>query len=376
MSGYNYEELLSYANALKERLIVSGKQRIKEVYLLGGGIDNYYMFGREKKRYRNMLEMNKYFLIGNNSNITDAFMGAYRYSRNTAQQGNIFVNGTLAPLSVRALQSEEYDYWNLINAPMETYSGSFVRMKDFSSVKREITNSSIGRQDQQYVITVTFDFIGNNELGNLILKRNVDETNGMLPLGYSAKIHNYFYSWNEKGNNYYLIFLVIAIIYFVCAILLESFKQPLIVISLIPFSFIGLFITFHVFKIVPDEGVFAAMILLCGIVVNATLYILNDYNILRRKKPDLPERLLYVKAFNGKIIPIFLTKLSTIIGLVPFLLSGKDERFWFALAAGTIGGLVFSFIGLLVYQPMMLRQGAGSRGKNGSGLRAQGTGEE
>ena len=62
----------------------------------------------------------------------------------------------------------------------------------------------------------------------------------------------------------------------------------------------------------------------------------------------------YLKAFNGKIIPIFLTKISTIIGLIPFLLTGREERFWFALAAGTIGGLVFSLIGLFVYQPIML----------------------
>jgi len=98
------------------------------------------------------------------------------------------------------------------------------------------------------------------------------------------------------------------------------------------------------------------MILLCGIVVNATLYILNDFNSIRRRKPAIPERVAYLKAFNGKIIPIFLTKLSTIIGLVPFLLTGKDERFWFALAAGTIGGLVFSFIGLFIYQPIMLKR--------------------
>ncbi len=145
----------------------------------------------------------------------------------------------------------------------------------------------------------------------------------------------------------YLIFLVILIIYFICAILLESFKQPFVVISLIPFSFIGVFLTFHIFNITADEGVFAAMILLCGIVVNATLYILNDFNSIRRRKPALPERVAYMKAFNGKIVPILLTKLATIIGLIPFLLTGKDERFWFALAAGTIGGLVFSMIGLL-----------------------------
>lgn len=89
----------------------------------------------------------------------------------------------------------------------------------------------------------------------------------------------------------------------------------------------------------------------------------------------LSERVAYVKAFNGKIVPILLTKLSTIIGLIPFLLTGKDERFWFALAAGTIGGLIFSLIGLMMYQPMMLRaQGSGLRASSTQkpALRAQG----
>jgi len=65
---------------------------------------------------------------------------------------------------------------------------------------------------------------------------------------------------------------------------------------------------------------------------------------------------MYLKAFNGKIIPVILTILSTIVGLLPFLLTGRDERFWFALAAGAIGGLLFSMVGLLVFQPMMLRR--------------------
>ena len=357
MTGYNYDELSAYAESLKERLIVSGKGRIKEVYILGGNSQRGYMIGGgNRKSFRNWLEMDKYYLTRNNSDIAFAFREANKYSRSSSHTGNVYVNGTLAPLSVRALQSDEYDYWSFINAPLSTHSGSFVRMKDFSTVTREITNSTISREDQQYIMNVTYNFIGNYELGRMILDRNIDETNAMLPLGYSARISEYNYSWNEKKNNYYLIFLVILIIYFICAILLESFRQPLTVISLIPFSFIGVFLTFHIFRITPDEGVFAALILLCGIVVNATLYILNDYNSIRRLKPALPERLAYIKAFNGKIIPIFLTLLSTIVGLIPFLLTGKDERFWFALAAGTIGGLLFSMIGLIVYQPVMLKK--------------------
>ncbi len=352
MKGYNYDELYRYSDELRSRLIASGKGRIKEVFLLGATPNGF--FGGTKKVYRNMLGMDKFYLAENNTGVSVTYGEAGKYSKGATSLQSAYINGVNAPVSLRSLQSGTYDYWSVNNEPISTAAGGFVKLKDFATLTREVSDNTISREDQQYLITVGYDFIGNYELGRLILDRNIDETSSLLPLGYTAKSGSYNFSWNEKKTNYYLIFLVIAIIYFICAILLESFKQPFVVISLIPFSFIGVFVTFHIFGINPDEGVFAAMILLCGIVVNATLYILNDYNSLRRRKPLLPERVAYVRAFNGKIVPILLTKLSTIIGLVPFLLTGKDERFWFALAAGTIGGLVFSLIGLLVYQPIML----------------------
>ncbi|MBW6500648.1 MAG: efflux RND transporter permease subunit [Bacteroidales bacterium] len=354
MKGYNYDELYGYAEGLRERLIVSGKGRIKDVYLLGAPPDGYIMGRATRRTYRNRLGMDKYYLAGAGSDIAQAFSEARSYSKSTYPFLTAFINGVAAPVSIKSLQAEEYDYWSFNNIPLPTRDAAFVRLKDFSSVNREITDNAISREDQQYLVTVGYDFIGNYELGRIILQRNVDETNAALPLGYRAETASYTFSWNQKQTNYYLIFLVILIIYFICSILLESFSQPFVVISLIPFSFIGVFVTFHLFRITPDEGVFAALILLCGIVVNATLYILNDYNSLRRRKPLLDKRIAYMKAFNGKIIPIFLTMLAIIVGLIPFLLTGRDERFWFALAAGTISGLLFSMIGLFVYQPLML----------------------
>ena len=256
MKGYNYDELYGYSDDLKERLIASGKGRIKEVFLLGG-TDRY----GAKKNWRNRLELDKYYLTENNSDVRFAFAEANRYSRSSGGSQNVYINGFMAPATLKALQSEEYDFWSFNNSPITTPSGINVKLKDFSSVQREVTDNTITREDQQYVINVTYDFIGNAELGRMILERNVAETSALLPLGYTSQIQGYNYSWNSKKTNYYLLFLVILIIYVICAILLESLKQPLTVISLIPFSFVGVFVTFSVFKITPDEGVFAAMIL-------------------------------------------------------------------------------------------------------------------
>jgi len=89
------------------------------------------------------------------------------------------------------------------------------------------------------------------------------------------------------------------------------------------------------------------------LVVNSSIYLLNEYDQLKsgNKRNALS---LYTKAFNHKIVPILLTIGSTVLGLIPFLTFGKAEPFWFALAAGTIGGLLFSIIIIVFYLPLFI----------------------
>jgi len=51
-------------------------------------------------------------------------------------------------------------------------------------------------------------------------------------------------------------------------------------------------------------------------------------------------------------VPIFLTVVSTALGLALFLSDGPEEVFWFDFAAGTIGGLLFSLIVLVLFLPV------------------------
>ncbi len=62
----------------------------------------------------------------------------------------------------------------------------------------------------------------------------------------------------------------------------------------------------------------------------------------------------YIKAWNAKIVPIFLTITSTILGFIPFMVGFDKEAFWFPLAAGTIGGLVMSLIGIFFLLPVYI----------------------
>lgn len=90
----------------------------------------------------------------------------------------------------------------------------------------------------------------------------------------------------ERDNKQYrLLLIVIAIIFFITSILFNSLKQPLAIIFVIPVSYIGVFLTFYWFKLNFDQGGFASFVLLCGITVNASIYILNEYNSIRQRCP-------------------------------------------------------------------------------------------
>ena len=121
---------------------------------------------------------------------------------------------------------------------------------------------------------------------------------------------------------------------------------------MIPISYIGVFLTFYLFNLNFDQGGFASFVLLCGITVNASIYIMNEFNKVRRRFPRLSPVRAYTKAWNTKIIPIFLTVVSTMLGFIPFLIGTSREAFWFPLAAGTIGGLLMSLVGIFFYLPI------------------------
>lgn len=190
--------------------------------------------------------------------------------------------------------------------------------------------------------------------GEKVLERDLETINSILPVGYKAENEKRQWRTGDENGNYWLLLLVIAIIFFTTSILFNSLKQPFTIILMIPMSFIGVFITFYLFRLNFDQGGFASFILLAGITVNAAIYILNEYNSLRRSHPTAPAARIYIRAFRIKIIPILLTIISTMLGFIPFLIGETKESFWFPLAVGTIGGLIVSLFCIIIYLPILI----------------------
>lgn len=259
--------------------------------------------------------------------------------------------GQLLPLRLKPGKPVSNRFWDAKNNAT-IINGSYVKPNTFMAFERRKSGADIHKYNQQYRLYFHFDFNGPYRLMEIVSDQLLEETRHLLPIGYEArKAH---FDWLvEHNKDYLLILLVIVIIFLMCAILLESLVQPFAVVCMIPISFIGLFLTFFVFDLNFDQGGLAAFLLLSGLSVNAALYLLNDFNLFRKKFPCESPTRNYIKALHYKLMPIGLTVISTIVGLIPFVI-GKKEAFWFAFAAGTMGGLLFAFCAVIFLLPVFL----------------------
>lgn len=255
-------------------------------------------------------------------------------------------------ISLQSKQSKEYDLWNILHQQFNVGAKAY-KLSELANVQKNQGPQRIVKENQQYQIYIQYEYLGSQIQGQKILEGLIEKYQQELPLGYSIKnIENYGYWGKESSKQYGLLLLVFIIIYFSSGILFNSLRQPLAIIFVIPISFIGIFLTFSLFNLNFDQGGFASFVLLCGISVNANIYILNQYNNICIAKPHISKLRAYIKAWNIKITPIFLTVVSTVLGFIPFMVGEHKEAFWFPLAAGTIGGLTMSLLGTFLFLPL------------------------
>ena len=344
--GYNYDKLNALASAMRDSLLQY--RRIKEITIDSefSWYKNDYMefifdLKKEKLAEANILPINLF------NALTPMFQ------KNT-QIATWVTDEKTTPVNLYSKQNEELDIWNLKNFSGKVDDREF-KLSELANINKAQVPQNIAKENQQYRLCIQYEYQGSYQQAYNVMSRHIEQFNKSAPLGYKAESESYKYWW-EKGNvsQYWLLFLIVAIMFLTTSVLFNSLKQPFIIIFIIPVSFIGIFLTFYLFEINFDQGGFAAFILLSGLSINANIYVLNEYNNIREANNGFSKMRAYLRAWNIKIRPIFLTIFSTILGFIPFMIGEFKEAFWFPLAVGTIGGLVVSFIALFLFLPLFM----------------------
>ena len=349
MYGYNFNELKKQAEILKDKLELH--PRVKNVNIEGSGNwgDRFKLF-----QFNLNVEIPKLALY--KKSLYQIQQAADAVSLQNSPSLQVIIDQQKEDIYLKNNQSEGFDTWQLMHTPLS--SGSVLTLGGVAKIEKQKVSSAIYKFNQQYLRTVQYQYNGNYKFGNQYRDEVIKETKPQLPLGYSIEQSQYTYWGNQQQKPYHLILLIILGIFMISSILFESLKQPFAIIGIIPLSYIGIFITFYFFDLNFDQGGYASFILITGLVVNSAIYIINSFNTMKKNNQltgkKINEVKLYLKAFNSKIIPVILTISSSALGLVPFMMLGKQEPFWFAFSAGSIGGLVFSLVILFIYLPVFL----------------------
>jgi multidrug efflux pump subunit AcrB len=346
LRGYNYDMLYGFASALVDSL--RGDVRVQEPGIYSSdrwsvpALEYFIRYDRERIA-RAGIDLTGYWRV----------LSEQLYDRTVTR---VFDGNEPTPVVLASSEKDEFDLWH-IRHDMIVVDSVATRLDDIGTVTFRRSGNDIVRQNQEYILVVGFNYVGAYELANRRVERAVDMMNDqVLPIGYKAARSSNYY-WMTARDNWRmaaLLLLVIVIIYSLCAIIFESLSKPFVILLMIPVGFIGLFLTFAIGKFTFDQGGFAAMVMMCGIVVNAGIYIVNEYNTITRSRPGVDQTAVYVRAYNRKIIPTLLTIISTVLGLIPFLFDGTDNVFWFAFAVGVMGSMLFSVFALVVWLPVFI----------------------
>lgn len=338
MKGYNYNQLELYAEALAEKLLKN--KRIQNVNT------NERLSWNEKKFPQMVLKFNQQDAINMTPWLITQLL---EKTERGYPSSTIAVRGEQLPVYVQP-DRQVLSSYELMETSLIMTDSQRVKLSSLAAIQKEITVNSIHKEDRQYIRVVGFEYFGSYQLGNEHLENILTELKSEMIPGYTAKKPSRDWNWDKAKRQYGLIIILGIGVYFIASMLFENLRKPFYIVTTIPLSFIGIFISFSMFDVYLDQGGFAAFILLGGLVVNSSIYIVNDLNRLSGKKYNR----YILKAVTGKMKPITLTIASTCLGLLPFIFGGQNEIFWFALAVGTTGGLLFSILVVFFALPIFL----------------------
>ena len=158
---------------------------------------------------------------------------------------------------------------------------------------------------------------------------------------------------DTRKDMQYGVIIGLVLIYMVLVWIFQSYGQPLIVMSIIPFGLVGA-ISGHWFMgidmtLLSLFGFFG----LSGIVVNDSIILVSFYQHQRRAGMAVTEAL--INAARMRLRAVLLTSLTTIAGLTPLLFeTSLQAQFLIPMATSIAFGLMFSTITVLFIVPVLL----------------------
>jgi multidrug efflux pump subunit AcrB len=233
---------------------------------------------------------------------------------------------------------------------VRSLSGKFIPMRLLTNIEFDEAPGIITRRDLKKNASITADIKKEYTLDEVLLPVEENLKAYHFPAGYSYNIGGELETRQESfGGMFNAIIIAVISIFAVLVLQFRSFTQPLIMFVAIPLAFIGSiwawFITGNTFSFTA----FVGLISLVGIVINNSIILVDYTNKLIEEGKDISDAIK--TAGETRFVPIVLTTLTTIGGLLPLTLRGGT--LWAPMGWGIIGGLLTSTFLTLIIVPVL-----------------------
>ena len=242
----------------------------------------------------------------------------------------------------------------ILNLEVKSSSGAYVRIGDIATLSNVEGASSITKYNGSRTVTVGLNLDsskGFNDAAKFI-KASFEKTNPgegyKLAAAGSAKNQQ-----DMGGELSRALGLSIILIYVVLAVQLESFILPLVIMTSLPLSIIGVVIGMVITRVQLSMFVMIGIIMLMGMVVNNAIVLLDFVASMRQKGVPLREAL--IEAGGSRLRPILMTTLTTVLGWIPMALAigGGSAGYYQGMAIAVMFGLSFSTLLTLIFIPVL-----------------------
>jgi multidrug efflux pump subunit AcrB len=251
---------------------------------------------------------------------------------------------------IRLPREEEIRLSDLHGVFVPSLTGEQLPLKQLANVEFVTEPSLISRFNMQRNASVLADIRAGYTLDQVINPVLAELSTYPFPEGYGYHIAGELEHRRDTfaGMTRAIIITIISI-FGVLVFQFRSFLQPMIIFSAVPLAIIGsvwmLLITGNTFSFTA----FVGLISLTGIVINNSIILVDFANRLRAEGRDTLHAA--VEAGKTRFMPIFLTSVTTIGGLLPLTLRGGT--LWAPMGWTIIGGLAASTLLTLVVVPVL-----------------------
>lgn len=230
---------------------------------------------------------------------------------------------------------------------------SEVKLSDVASVEETESLSSITRQNQKRYLTVSSEIADgyNVSLVSSDVEKALEsyETPKGITFEISGENENIMDSMKQLVE---MLLLGVMLVYMIMVAQFQSLKSPFIIMFTIPLAFTGgmlaLLVTGFEISVISMLG----FVMLCGIIVNNGIVLVDYINQLRLE--GMERRKAIAEAGATRMRPIFMTSITTILGLIVMALGvGDGAEMMQPIAIVCIGGLLYATLLTLFVIPCL-----------------------